>query len=240
MVSLFIGVFNGIDLEAGDFFIVSGFVFIIVFDIDFSVVYSGFVFCYECFGMVLVVNFSYDIDMDCENIVNFNNELMYGECYEWDFGDGLSLEDEYLMYYFSIVGQYMVCFIVINDFVSLVYEEIINIVSVLFELDIDMFVEVLVNMFVNFSLVVVIVFVNFQWEFGLEDSSNLEDVMFMYIILGIYLVVFMVIDENGCMVMVICNIEIKLVDQVEGLNEDEEFIYYFNLIRGELMVYLEF
>ena len=234
-----IGAFNGTDLEAGDFFTASGSALTIVFDTDFSVVYSGFVFRYECSGMAPVANFSHDTDMDCENTVNFNNESMHGERYEWDFGDGSISEDEHPTHHFSTAGQHTVRLTAINDFSSSVHEEIINIASVPFELDIDMPAEALVNTLVNFSPAAATALVNFQWEFGPEDSSNSEDATFMYTTPGIYPVVLTATDENGCMVTVTRNIEIKLVDQVDGLNEDEELIYYPNPTRGELMVHLE-
>ena len=231
-----IGAYNGIDLLPGDEISSTGGAMTIVFDTDLSVVRSGFIFRYECNGVAPVAGFSHDTDMDCLNTINFTNQSLHGEQYLWDFGDGITSAEQHPVHHFSTAGEHLVRLAVTNEFGTGIHEEMINVSSVPFDLDIDMPMEENTNNLVTFRPAATTDLVAFEWELGPGNYTDVEEALFVYLLPGTYPITLTATDANGCSVTVTRDIVINVLNSVDGLREGEHLSFYPNPTPGELTV----
>lgn len=231
-----IGRYNGQELVPGDFFTSSGNSLTVRFTTDFSVTYAGFLLRYECAGVPPVANFVHEADTDCTNTWSFTNQSEHGQDYHWDFGDGVTSNQEHPTHSYGTTGEYMVSLTTSNAVGTSEYELPVSITSVPFGLAINMPTMVDMNTLVDFSPSASTNLVDAIWELGDGNFFNQENVSYTFTEAGTYPIRLQGWDASGCSIVVQQDLIVNLVDDVNELGEEEYFHYYPNPNQGELFI----
>ena len=239
-----IGAYSG-TIAGGTTFTSSGNAITIRFVSNAALSFNGFEITWECSGeLPPTANFTYDYDMDCTNMVHFEDASggagIYS--YNWDLGNGFFVFDETsFTHNYNSTGTFTVNLEVSNALATSNFEQEVTITEIPFTLDMELSADTVdIAEIVSFEAIASITPAGYTWVPQPGDTLTTANPDYFYTEEGDYIVYLEVEDANGCIMWTQKPIHVTNITSIENLASATTFELTPNPSEGQFKLFLEF